>query len=186
TPKVGRGHGGCVRPTSGSADPATLADATKKSRRFIPCPPVAEIASVPFPGPTAFTTVGHYQRPQPDYNCRRLTTSRGAISKVFGATFCDLRHSCGRAGRRPCTGSRLRESAHRERFRKRRHVSIALTELHEDHLPVNRVLMIAFHYPPCGTSSGLQRTLAFTRYLNRYGWMPAVVTASPRAYEALS
>lgn len=51
---------------------------------------------------------------------------------------------------------------------------------------MNRVLMIAFHYPPCGTSSGLQRTLAFTRYLNRYGWMPAVVTASPRAYEALS
>src|SRR5690554_1199351 len=50
----------------------------------------------------------------------------------------------------------------------------------------NRVLMIAFHYPPCGTSSGLQRTLAFTRYLDRYGWEPALVTAAPRAYEAVS
>jgi glycosyltransferase involved in cell wall biosynthesis len=49
-----------------------------------------------------------------------------------------------------------------------------------------RVLMIAFHYPPCGTSSGLQRTLAFTRYLPSYGWEPALVTASPRAYETVS
>jgi len=49
-----------------------------------------------------------------------------------------------------------------------------------------RVLMVAFHYPPCGASSGLQRTLAFTRYLRDYGWQPALVTASKGAYESVS
>lgn len=49
-----------------------------------------------------------------------------------------------------------------------------------------RVLMIAFHYPPCGASSGLQRTLAFTRYLDRQGWSPALVTVAPGAYPSTS
>lgn len=49
-----------------------------------------------------------------------------------------------------------------------------------------RVLMIAFHYPPCGGSSGLQRTLAFTRYLSRKGWNPALVTVSRSAYDVAS
>jgi len=47
-------------------------------------------------------------------------------------------------------------------------------------------LMVAFHYPPCGVSSGLQRTLAFTRYLPKYGWDPALVTVTPGAFEQQS
>ena len=46
--------------------------------------------------------------------------------------------------------------------------------------------MIAFHYPPCDGSSGLQRTLAFTRYLDQYGWEPALLTVSAGAYEKIS
>lgn len=46
--------------------------------------------------------------------------------------------------------------------------------------------MIAFHYPPCHGSSGLQRTLAFTRYLGRHDWAPVVLSASSNAYESTS
>lgn len=45
-----------------------------------------------------------------------------------------------------------------------------------------RVLMIAFHYPPQRGSSGVQRTLKFSRYLGACGWNPLVLTAHPRAY----
>jgi glycosyltransferase involved in cell wall biosynthesis len=45
-----------------------------------------------------------------------------------------------------------------------------------------QILMIAFHFPPCRGSSGLQRTLSFVRYLPRHGWAPLVLTTSPRAY----
>lgn len=45
-----------------------------------------------------------------------------------------------------------------------------------------RVLMVAYHYPPCRGSSGLQRTLSFTRYLPRLGWAPIVLSVNPRAY----
>jgi glycosyltransferase involved in cell wall biosynthesis len=48
---------------------------------------------------------------------------------------------------------------------------------------MNTVLMVAFHYPPCLGSSGLLRTLKFSRYLPDYGWQPIVLTAHPRAYE---
>ncbi len=48
--------------------------------------------------------------------------------------------------------------------------------------PRKRVLMVAFHYPPCRGSSGLQRTLSFTRYLPCMGWLPVVLTASSFAY----
>lgn len=46
----------------------------------------------------------------------------------------------------------------------------------------NRVLMIAFHFPPFRGSSGLQRTVSFSRYLPAYGWSPVILTAHPRAY----
>jgi glycosyltransferase involved in cell wall biosynthesis len=46
-----------------------------------------------------------------------------------------------------------------------------------------RVLMVAYHYPPCTGSSGIQRTLTFSRYLPDLGWDPIVLSASPRAYE---
>jgi hypothetical protein len=48
-----------------------------------------------------------------------------------------------------------------------------------------RALLIAYHYPPVATSSGLHRTLAFSRYLRDYGWEPLVLTVQPRAYEAV-
>ena len=47
---------------------------------------------------------------------------------------------------------------------------------------IKRLLMIAFHYPPFRGSSGLQRTLSFSRHLPASGWEPIVLTATPRAY----
>lgn len=49
-----------------------------------------------------------------------------------------------------------------------------------------RVLLIAFHFPPIKISSGLERTLALTRHLPRHGWEPLVLSASPKAYPAVS
>jgi len=46
--------------------------------------------------------------------------------------------------------------------------------------------MIAFHYPPLWGSSGLQRTLKFSRYLLHNDWEPKVLTAHPRAYPAVT
>jgi glycosyltransferase involved in cell wall biosynthesis len=44
------------------------------------------------------------------------------------------------------------------------------------------VLMVAFHYPPYFRSSGVHRTLKFSRYLPDHGWRPIVLSADPRAY----
>ena len=51
---------------------------------------------------------------------------------------------------------------------------------------MNRVLMIAYHFPPLAGSSGIQRTLRFVQQLPSFGWEPIVLTASPRAYERTS
>lgn len=51
---------------------------------------------------------------------------------------------------------------------------------------MKRVLMIAFHFPPLAGSSGIQRTLRFTRYLPQSGWEPIVLGAHPRAFEQRS
>jgi glycosyltransferase involved in cell wall biosynthesis len=48
---------------------------------------------------------------------------------------------------------------------------------------MNAALMVAFHYPPCAGSSGIHRTLKFSRHLPAQGWRPVVLTAHPRAYE---
>jgi glycosyltransferase involved in cell wall biosynthesis len=45
-----------------------------------------------------------------------------------------------------------------------------------------RALLIAFHFPPQAGSSGIQRTLSFSKHLGKYGWEPMVVSAHPRAY----
>lgn len=42
-----------------------------------------------------------------------------------------------------------------------------------------RILMIAYHYPPCRGSSGLQRPLNFTRHLPNHGWEPLLLTIHP-------
>jgi hypothetical protein len=46
--------------------------------------------------------------------------------------------------------------------------------------------MVAYHYPPCVGSSGLQRALTFSRYLPEAGWDPIVLSAHTRAYETTS
>ena len=51
---------------------------------------------------------------------------------------------------------------------------------------MKRVLMIAYHFPPLAGSSGIQRTLRFTRYLPEFGLQPAVLTAHLRAFQQLS
>jgi glycosyltransferase involved in cell wall biosynthesis len=48
---------------------------------------------------------------------------------------------------------------------------------------VNKVLMVAFHFPPQRGSSGIQRTLKFAQYLPALGWQPLVLSAHPRAYQ---
>lgn len=46
----------------------------------------------------------------------------------------------------------------------------------------NSALMIAFHFPPQAGSSGIQRTLSFSRYLGGFGWQPLVLSANAIAY----
>lgn len=42
--------------------------------------------------------------------------------------------------------------------------------------------MIAYHFPPLQGSSGIQRTLKFSKYLPELGWSPIILSAHPRAY----
>lgn len=48
---------------------------------------------------------------------------------------------------------------------------------------MRKVLLIAFHFPPVRTSSGIQRTLSMARYLSENGWQPIVLSISPKAYK---
>ena len=47
----------------------------------------------------------------------------------------------------------------------------------------NRALMIAFHFPPQAASSGIQRSLSFSRHLPASGWEPMVLTARASVYQ---
>jgi len=51
---------------------------------------------------------------------------------------------------------------------------------------MNRLLVVAYHFPPLAGSSGIQRTLRFVQQLPALGWEPLVLTAHPRAYERTS
>ena len=44
--------------------------------------------------------------------------------------------------------------------------------------------MIAFHYPPLQTGSGVERAHAFVRYLPEHGWEPLVLTVTPGLHHA--
>jgi glycosyltransferase involved in cell wall biosynthesis len=44
------------------------------------------------------------------------------------------------------------------------------------------LLAVAYHFPPIQASSGVHRTLAFTRFLGAHGWQSTVLTVHPRAY----
>jgi glycosyltransferase involved in cell wall biosynthesis len=48
---------------------------------------------------------------------------------------------------------------------------------------MKNVLVVAFHFPPVFGSSGLLRTLKFTRYLREEGWRSVVLSVNPCAYE---
>lgn len=50
----------------------------------------------------------------------------------------------------------------------------------------NRLLMVAYHFPPLAGSSGIQRALRLAQNLPKFGWQPLVVTANPIAYERTS
>lgn len=43
--------------------------------------------------------------------------------------------------------------------------------------------MVAFHYPPEASSSGVLRTLKYTRYLEQFGWRCTVISTDVSAYE---
>ena len=46
-------------------------------------------------------------------------------------------------------------------------------------------LLIAYHFPPCQGSSGLQRPLSLIKHLSKYGWAPIVLSVHPRAHTHL-
>ena len=48
------------------------------------------------------------------------------------------------------------------------------------------ILMIAFHYPPVGASSGVHRTFKFSQYLLQYDWNPLILTVPPYVFECIS
>ena len=48
------------------------------------------------------------------------------------------------------------------------------------------VLLIAYHYPPCAMSSGVQRSLSFSLNLPRHGWRPVVLTVDPNNHPAVA
>jgi glycosyltransferase involved in cell wall biosynthesis len=48
--------------------------------------------------------------------------------------------------------------------------------------PVKHALFVAFHYPPEASSSGVLRTLKFSRYLLEHGWRVTVLTLHREAY----
>lgn len=43
-------------------------------------------------------------------------------------------------------------------------------------------LLIAFHFPPQAGSSGIQRTLSFSKHLQQHDWQAVVLSANSRAY----
>lgn len=50
---------------------------------------------------------------------------------------------------------------------------------------MNHVLMTAFHYPPVKGSSGVHRTLAFSRYLPEYGFKPIILTVRENTFSSI-
>jgi glycosyltransferase involved in cell wall biosynthesis len=52
-----------------------------------------------------------------------------------------------------------------------------------DAAQTKRVLVIAFHYPPDHSSSGVLRTLKFSLYLPHFGWEPSILTVTEKCYQ---
>jgi glycosyltransferase involved in cell wall biosynthesis len=53
----------------------------------------------------------------------------------------------------------------------------------EDNRGMKQILYVAYHFPPQSGSSGLLRSLKYTRYLPECGWQPTVLSVRPIAYE---
>ncbi len=47
---------------------------------------------------------------------------------------------------------------------------------------MKHLLMVTYHYPPDGESSGVLRPLKFSKYLPQYGWIPHVLTVKDWLY----
>ncbi len=47
---------------------------------------------------------------------------------------------------------------------------------------MKHILMVAYHYPPEASSSGVLRTLKFSKYLPQHGWTPHVLTLRESLY----
>ncbi len=47
-----------------------------------------------------------------------------------------------------------------------------------------RLLMLAFHFPPDNTSTGVLRTLKFADYLREHGWLSDVISVPTRLYSS--
>lgn len=50
---------------------------------------------------------------------------------------------------------------------------------------LRHALFVAFHFPPEASSSGVLRTLKFSRYLEEYGWRVTVLTLIRDAYDVI-
>ena len=48
---------------------------------------------------------------------------------------------------------------------------------------MKHALFVSFHYPPDASSSGVLRTLKYTRYLVDWGWRATVISPEINAYE---
>ena len=47
-----------------------------------------------------------------------------------------------------------------------------------------KILIVAYHYPPIQGSSGVHRTLSYSRYLPALGWQPTILTVTRNAFPA--
>lgn len=47
---------------------------------------------------------------------------------------------------------------------------------------MRKLLVVAFHYPPDNTSTGVLRTLKFTQYLGKHGWASEVLSVPTQRY----
>lgn len=55
----------------------------------------------------------------------------------------------------------------------------------ESPISMRHALFICFHYPPEASSSGVLRTLKFTRYLAEHGWRITLIAPAIEAYEVV-
>ncbi len=50
-------------------------------------------------------------------------------------------------------------------------------------MPRRKLLLVAYHFPPIQGSTGISRTVAFSKFLRDYGWDVCVLTIQSKAYE---